>query len=225
MVRPLGGVHGRLLPPNGRVQPHHLTDRASFHTFSHLSGSLEAAGTRPLTEILENSRGAGRVGRVRVPSHPRSVEDRLGGGLKLRPIYCVGTSYCSVASFSRSAVASDAAARDRAANANLLAARRLVDAISCFKPAPCTDAPRTSLGALKAQMSLPLTLERQCTARAGSCASLSHGVAKNVTASRAKCLNLRRCQREDRPGSRPAWGAAGLANTHQKRTGTCEACS
>lgn len=47
-----------------------------FPYVSHLLGSLEAAGTRPLTEILENPRGAGSV-RVRVPCHPRSAEDGL----------------------------------------------------------------------------------------------------------------------------------------------------
>ena len=78
MVKAVRGVDGRLPPASGRVQPHNSTDPGEFPYVSHLLGSVEAAGTRPLTEILENPRAAGSV-RLRVPSiHARSKTGWMG---------------------------------------------------------------------------------------------------------------------------------------------------
>jgi hypothetical protein len=184
-----------------------------FPYVSHLSGSLEAAGRDRSLKYSRTRAGLGgwagpgsvastlgrrRAGRgIDAPAHLLWRDITLFSS-ELRPTPRLTTVRQTLVPLPRGA---------------------LLMPISCFKPAPCTDAPRTPLDAPKAQISLPLTLERQWHAPAGSCATLSHGAAKNVTASRSKCLNLRRCQREDGPGSRAAGGAAGLANTHQKRTG------
>ena len=157
MVKAVRGVDGRLPPASGRVQPHNSTDPGEFPYVSHLLGSLEAAGTRPLTENSRTRAGLGVCGSGSRVIHARSKTGWMGMGL--RPVYC---GCRSVASFSGSVGASGAAPDDRIACGNFLAAGRLVDANSRLQTrARYGCPPRTPLAHSLLRVSLPLTLERQ----------------------------------------------------------------
>ena len=147
MVKAVRGVDGRLPPASGRVQPHNSTDPGEFPYVSHLLGSLEAAGTRPLTENSRTRAGLGVCGSGSRVIHARSKTGWMGMGL--RPVYC---GCRSVASFSGSVGASGAAPDDRIACGNFLAAGRLVDANSRLQTrARYGLPPANALGALIAQ--------------------------------------------------------------------------
>ena len=138
--RPLGGVQGRLLPPNGRVKPHNSTDGASFHTVLSSPVSLEAAGTRPLTKYSRTRKGLGDCGR----SGSRAINarrGRAGSGLKLRPIYCGRDIMRFSSGFSGSA-APLASVSQRLIS---LPWGTLLIRIAGFKPAPRTTAERPSV--------------------------------------------------------------------------------
>ena len=132
-----------------------------FPYVSQLSGSLEAAGRDRSLKYTRTRAGLGewagpgpvpstlgrrRAGRgIEAPAH-LLWRDIMLFSSELRPTPRLTTVPQTLVSLPRGA---------------------LLMPISCFKPAPCMDAPRTPLDALRAQMALPLTLERQwhCSSR------------------------------------------------------------